>query len=53
MLKIPILVDNLSIDYNLSDHLLVFNIWLANVNTGNTFQATESNFILSEKQLQE
>jgi len=53
LLKIPTLVDNPSVGYNLSDHLLVFNIWLANVNASDTFQATESDPVLGEIQLQE
>ena len=51
-LKILTFVDNLSVGHNLSDHPLVFNIWLANVNISDTFQATESDPILGEKQLQ-
>jgi len=53
LLKILTLVDNPSVGHNLSDHPLVFNIWLANVNASDTFQDTESDPILSEIQLQE
>jgi len=52
-LKTLTLVDNLSVGHNLLDHPLVFNIWLANVNISYTFQTTESDPVLSEKQLQE
>ena len=52
-LKIPTLVDNPSVGRNLSDHPLIFNIWIANVNASDTFQAAESDPVLGEKQLQE
>jgi len=52
-LKIPTLVDNPSVGRNLSDHPLIFSIWIANVNASDTFQAAESDPVLGEKQLQE
>jgi len=52
-LKIPTLVDNPSVGRNLSDHPLVLNMWFANVNASDTFQAAERDSTLGEKQLQE
>jgi len=52
-LKIPILVDNPSVGRNLSDHPLVQNMWLANVNVNDTFQGAERDPTLGEQQLQQ
>ena len=52
-LKIPILVDNPSVGRNLSDHPFITNVWLANVNASDTFQAAERDPAVGEKQLQE
>jgi len=52
-LKIPILVDNPSVGRNLSDHPFITNVWLANVNASDTFQAAERDPEVGEKQLQE
>jgi len=52
-LKIPTIVDNPSVGRNLSDHPFITNVWLANVNASDTFQAAERDPAVGEKQLQE
>ncbi|KXN85135.1 L-sorbose 1-dehydrogenase [Leucoagaricus sp. SymC.cos] len=51
-LKIPTLVDNPFVGRNLSDHPLFLSIWLANVNSSDTFQAAQRDPAFGDKRLQ-